>query len=164
MWVCILPFLSYTSYRGCRSRGAIQKVVMPVKELEQFPLLCSVRGMWTVRLFGLLYLLCLLKTSGSVVTISLRLSENCSSPVALLFWTAPTLSPSVQPYRSVYPFRGRNLARVTSSVTSSKTTSTGIPMVMSSFATSTRLVSRRGPSSNSTSATEYGMSCLNDEK
>jgi lysophospholipase L1-like esterase len=54
--------------------------------------------------------------------------------------------------------RGRNLGSVTSGVTSSKTTSTGIPTRISGTGQSTRLETTRAPSSSAITTTAYGTS------
>src|SRR5579883_1654292 len=57
--------------------------------------------------------------------------------------------------------RGRNLARVTSSVTSSNSTSTGIPIWSWSGGMSTTQVAIRTPSSSSTITVAYGTASAN---
>jgi putative copper resistance protein D len=54
--------------------------------------------------------------------------------------------------------RGRNLGSVTSGVTSSKTTSTGMPTRISGTGQSTRFETRRAPSSSAITTTAYGTS------
>ncbi len=56
---------------------------------------------------------------------------------------------------------GRNLGSVISALTSSNTTSTGMPMASSSFLAPTMLEMTRGPSASSTNATLYGRSLAN---